>query len=144
MTFQFQEPNDADYEKCRIVELTKNERWSPQDHYDDVMDNMRHVRTITSSTSIGTSDEHLVEDDFPFYDATDDDDQSYWYSSDTFACRVNRAVADEERYFDPMDNLPTKTRMGLSEAGVAKEIYGSAFHLTMDMEKWEAVDVPFM
>jgi hypothetical protein len=43
-----------------------------------------------------------------------------------------------------MDNLPTKTRMGLSEAGVAKEIYSSAFHLTMDMDKWEAVDVPFM
>jgi hypothetical protein len=93
MTFQFLEPNDADYEKYRIVELTKNEQWSLQDHYDDVMDNMRHVRAIASSTSISTSDKHLlVEEDFPFYDATDDDDQSYWYSSDTFACRVNRTV----------------------------------------------------
>jgi hypothetical protein len=96
MTFQFQEPNEADYETCRIVELTKNERLSPQDHYDDVRDNMRHVQTIASSTRISTNDDHLVEEDFPFYDATDDDDHSYWYSSDTFACRVNRTVVDEE------------------------------------------------
>jgi hypothetical protein len=34
--------------------------------------------------------------------------------------------------------------MGLSEAGVAKEIYGLTFHLTMDMKEWAAVDVPFM
>jgi hypothetical protein len=144
MTFQFQEPNEADYETCRIVKLTKNERWSPQDHYDDVMDNMRHVRTIASSTSISTNDDHLVEEEFPFYDATDDDDHSYWYSSDTFACRVNRTVVDKERYFDPMDNLPKKTRMGLIEAGITKEIYSLTFHLSMDMEKWETVDVPFM
>jgi hypothetical protein len=39
MTFQFQAPNEADYEMCRIVELTKKERWSRQDHYDDLMDN---------------------------------------------------------------------------------------------------------
>jgi hypothetical protein len=61
-----------------------------------------------------------------------------------FACRINRSVVDEEQYFDSIDNLPTRTRMGLSEAGLAKNIYSSAFHLTMDMEKWEAVDVPFM
>jgi hypothetical protein len=61
-----------------------------------------------------------MEEDSPFYDATNDDAHSYWYSSDTFACRVNRTVVDEERYFDPMDNHPKKTRMGLSEAGIAK------------------------
>jgi hypothetical protein len=97
-----------------------------------------------SSTSISTNDDHLVEEEFPFYDTTDDDDHSYWYSFDTFACRVNRTVVDEERYFDPMGNLRKKTKMGLSEAGISKEIYGSAFHLTMDMEKWVTVDVPFM
>jgi hypothetical protein len=49
MTFNFLEPQDKDYDDKRIVELTKDEVWAPQNHDDDLLDNMRHVRTISTT-----------------------------------------------------------------------------------------------
>jgi hypothetical protein len=88
MTFNFLELQDKDYDDYCIVELTKDELWAPQNHYDDLLDNMRHVRTI-STTEASTCDDTLVKSELPFYDAIDDDDRSYWFSSDTFACHID-------------------------------------------------------
>jgi hypothetical protein len=104
---------------------------------------MRHVCTI-SSTEASTCDDTLVEAELPFYDAINDDDRSYLFSSDTFACRIDRDVLETKRYVNPMDCLPIKSKMGLSDAGLEKELFGKAFHLTIDMEKWNDVNVPFI
>jgi hypothetical protein len=62
-----------------------------------------------------------------FYDARSEDDEYYWYSSDTFSTKVMKATINEQamRFYDPSDELSEKAQ------------FGKVFHLTLDYDSFE-------
>jgi hypothetical protein len=145
MTFEHHEPSEEDYEKLEVYEITESQRWIPRKFYDDSEAMAPLSETIITgfnttsnmgkegnddSGEIGKILPSTQEDDDEldeFYEARMDDEDHFWYTSDTFSTKVLKLTVSEDnlRYFDPSDDMSEKAR------------FGKAFHLTIDYDAFE-------
>jgi hypothetical protein len=142
MTFENREPTEEDYKNFEVYEITGSNQWNPQRFYDDSAAIEPLSKTITRGFKSNTETPsqanyqkqegnivELIDEEDGFYDSISENDEYYWYSSDTFSTKVMKTTVsdDELTFFDTSDDFSEKSRLG------------KAFHLTIDYDSFETM-----